>query len=505
MIEARHFPLRRYIVTASFTTIAVVAVALAAIASVEIRRDLLTAARDNVVDIIRHLQKDLLEDYVAPRLARGEAIDLSDPRQLAEVDQLVRKVATSFHLINVYLFDHEGNILFSTRPEHIGHKTPGSNELYWQAVRGEIAWAVLERGAPLDIEQQGAQGELLETYVPIRSLAGSNSDASVVSNVIEAYQDIKEVNHAVRLAQLRVAAYTTIGCLSLFLVLWWIVRRADTLLRTQTTELVERNRQLREFSQHLESEVARRTHALVQKEKLASLGTLAAGVAHEVNNPLATIAGCAESLRRRLTESPGANVGEAEFVRYLRLIENESFRVKKITQSLLDFSRQQPAGTRERVDLVALAREIAELLAASGETQDLAFTVEAKDGALFASVDSAAIRQLLYNVSRNAIDAIQERTQVEPEAPRRIEWHIATVGADATLICRDTGIGFAPERASELFEPFFTTKEPGKGTGLGLALSHTIAERHGGGISIESAGLRMGAVVTIRLPMEHAV
>jgi len=282
MIERKPFPLTRYFVATSLVTTLVITGITSLVSFEQIRKDLLLRARNDAVRMIRHLQDDIHEDFIVPTLARSGSIDLDDPRQFAALDAVVRRIADRFDIINIYLFDDHRRILYSTQPRHVGLRTPDDNVLYDHAVSGTIASEVRERGAPLDIAPGGAQTSLLETYVPVQSLAQGLDSGGPVQNVIETYQDLDVYQEGILLTQSKIVAFAFSGAAVLFLVLFWIVRRADQFIHERSQALVESNRQLRELSESLEREVQRRSRELVQKEKLASLGTLTAGLAHEV-------------------------------------------------------------------------------------------------------------------------------------------------------------------------------------------------------------------------------
>lgn len=497
------FPLTQYFIITSFVTIGVVVTITALLSAREIRNDLLERAREHALQVIQHLQKDIRDQFIEPVLAREGTIDLADEEQYAVLDSVTRKIAESFGIRDIYIFDRDGTIIYATVREHVGFAVSDSNELFRHALDGEVSSAVRDRGSPLDLGDDGARTALLETYVPVASLANGPEAGGAIANVIETYQDIDHLQAEVADAQLRIVGVASGGAIALFLVLIWIVTRAHRVMRGQTKELVDGNRRLVQLSRDLEDEVERRTQELIQKEKLASIGTLAAGLAHEVNNPLATIASCAEGLKRRVAAGEGAHPG-SDFAHYLDLIEGEAFRVKRITQSLLDFSRQRPSEGREVADIGALLDETLELLRVGDEIEGVEVTVEPPAHPVTFPVDPSELRQLIFNLTRNAADAVRERIERSPEPEGRVRWTIAEDDSGLTLGCEDNGTGFDPDRAGELLEPFFTTKAPGRGTGLGLALCHGIVERHGGRLTIRSEGLDRGAEVRIFLPREQS-
>ncbi len=214
---------------------------------------------------------------------------------------------------------------------------------------------------------------------------------------------------------------------------------------------------------------------LVDAEKLAGLGRVAAGVAHEINNPLGVILGYVKLLRRK---------AEGQLAEDLAVIEEEATRCQAIVDGMRELSRQAPL-VREPVALGALAAEVVERVrAALGSNVRIRVEGEAR-----AEGDPAQLRQVLANLVRNAIEAAGPGGEVAVET--------SSPNGAAVLTVRDSGAGLSDESRARLFEPFFTTKATG--TGLGLALSQSIARAHGGSIAAENAP-GGGARFTLTLP-----
>lgn len=499
----RPFPLTRYFVVTSLVATALIAAIMAIVTAEELRSDLITETTEHAARVARHLENDVREYFVAPLAQNGAAIDWATPENYARIDRVVDGVASSFGILEVYVFDASGRVLYCTDRTQLGTMVSADNAHFKEALGGTISTELLQPGSPMDLGSGAAPRALLETYLPVAPFETSsgNSYAGEVGAVIETYHDIGLLQEDVAWAQIRVALYALIGGLVIFVVLLWIIMRADRLIRRQTGALVDSNQRLSTLTQDLEGEVERRTQELLKKEKLASLGTLAAGLAHEVNNPMATIASCAEGLQRRLRE--GAAPEADQFEEYLSLIESEAFRVKKITQTLLDFSRQQPTEQTEPTDIGSLLRDTLGLWEMGLENHTVQVAIELPAEPVVADVDPTAVRQLIFNITSNAADAIEERQLGEtPPAAGSIRWSVQVVNELLELSCADDGIGIATN-PSDLVEPFRTTKVPGRGTGLGLALCHTLVERHGGALEIDSEGTNQGATVTIRLPLRR--
>lgn len=239
--------------------------------------------------------------------------------------------------------------------------------------------------------------------------------------------------------------------------------------------------------------------AVARAEKLAAIGRLAAGVVHEINNPLATISACAESLERRTEEGAFGASPDAENLReYLALIRSEAFRCKSITNGLLDFSRTR-AGSRAPVNLGNVLKSAARLVAHQKRGAQVKIEVNAPDDLALVSGDEGQLQQAVIALATNAIDAMPDGGALTLSA-RNSE---TTNKARTAVIVEvsDTGAGIAPEMLTKIFDPFFTTKEIGRGTGLGLAVCYGIVTEHEGSIKVESIVGR-GTTFTITLPAQ---
>ncbi len=239
--------------------------------------------------------------------------------------------------------------------------------------------------------------------------------------------------------------------------------------------------------------------AVARAEKLAAVGRLAAGVVHEITNPLATISACAEALESRVAEGAFGDSKEIGDLReYLGLIRSEAFRCKSITNGLLDFSRMR-VGQHSPVQIKSLLESAARLVMHQQRGKNIEIVTDAPNDLPQISGDQGQLQQAVIALSTNAIDAMPEGGTLRLAARAGA----TNAGGDITNIVvevGDTGAGIAPENLPKIFDPFFTTKEIGQGTGLGLAVCYGIVAEHGGRISVESA-LNHGTTFTITLPV----
>jgi two-component system NtrC family sensor kinase len=230
---------------------------------------------------------------------------------------------------------------------------------------------------------------------------------------------------------------------------------------------------------------------VARAEKLAAVGRLAAGVVHEINNPLATISACAEALESRVNEGAFEGSEALEDLReYLGLIRSEAFRCKSITMGLLDFSRTRSGG-RTPVDLDHVVDSAARLLSHQKHGEQVSFEIQTAGDLPSVSGDPGQLQQVIIALATNAVDAMPQGGQLTITTRRN--------GDTVQVEVSDTGLGIAPENVPKIFEPFFTTKEVGKGTGLGLAVCYGILTEHGGSLDVQST-IGVGTTFTISLP-----
>jgi two-component system NtrC family sensor kinase len=225
---------------------------------------------------------------------------------------------------------------------------------------------------------------------------------------------------------------------------------------------------------------------LMHSEKLASLGQLAAGVAHELNNPLGTILLYAETMMKERSEDDPERAD-------LKMIVNETQRSKRVVSDLLNFARQNQVIV-QMTDLHGIIRELIDLIPSHVNTVPITIKKELDHQLPLIEADPSQLRQVLLNLMINAVEAMPEggiltlRTLSEPDKTVTVE-------------VQDTGLGIPEENLSKLFTPFFTTKPIGKGTGLGLAIAYGIVKMHRGQITVRSEVGR-GTTFSINLPVQ---
>jgi len=289
--------------------------------------------------------------------------------------------------------------------------------------------------------------------------------------------------------------------------------------------------QLADSFNHMVDALAKAEAQLIQTSKLASLGTLASGVAHELNQPLAIIRGIAQQTIQvlansewRMANGEGDDAGNENsplairhsLLEDMRLIERQTQRMSQIIQHLRTFARK-PREAREPVNLNEVAQNALVLLREQLRQRGIELIEEYDPDLPPVLGEANALEQVVINLLTNARDALENREHgqviirtrlVAPpggRGSRRAETDGGQGSAEppcewVELIVRDNGAGVPPELRSQIFDPFFTTKDPNKGTGLGLAISLEIAQKHGGTLLLSDPPEGSGAIFTLRLP-----
>jgi signal transduction histidine kinase len=272
---------------------------------------------------------------------------------------------------------------------------------------------------------------------------------------------------------------------------------AETLARRELETAIAHER-----ARRCEAQLGAAKHSLERAERLASIGQLAAAVAHDVGNPMAALLVCIELARR----TPQLDAAARE---HLERASREGERIRRILRELLDFARP-PGGRAERVDLAELARETCELLGAEARRPPIRFELDVEAAAPAARAERALVAQVLFNLVQNAIDALADRSaptlRIRIE-PARLDRGARAAGERASesraaraVACsiEDNGPGVAGALRERIFEPFVTTKARGQGTGLGLSNARRHAERCGGTLAL--APSETGARFVLMLP-----
>ena len=454
--------------------------------------------------------------------AAALAVELFTLRRIAEAEAEVARLDHAKHAGHMAAaqvreqYIHQAHTLIEFGEGHLGHyvkavegtrqtiahlesasETPADKALTRQI--GELAEQndrdFRERVVPAiragDRSHVAEHGDQLESVVDrvVELNARLNDELERRSNAARARaQDLREQARAATIACFALAILLAAG-----LGLWLtrtIVRRVDSLRqgarRIGSGDLGARielagNDEFAELAasfNQMAASLAREQAALVRSQKLASIGQVAAGVAHELNNPLSVILGYAKLLRA----APGPHADD------LAIIDSEARQCQRIVAELLDLARPHRLDVQP-VDLATLAREAVDRLEDAGALHDRRVEVVADDPVVVPA-DAGRMRQVIANVVVNAAEATAPTGKITIDA--------RTEAGAAILTITDDGPGIPPDVLAQVFDPFVTTKP--RGTGLGLAIAHAIVDAHGGRISIASTP-ETGTRVSLQLPV----
>jgi signal transduction histidine kinase len=259
----------------------------------------------------------------------------------------------------------------------------------------------------------------------------------------------------------------------------YLANRLTQSLRTQRLRLIQKNRRIRAMSDRL----ARQQQSMIQQEKMVAMGQMAAGVAHEVANPLASMDGLLQLLERRPEKITPENLAR---------LREQIARINTIVRQLTDFAH--PGGDWQLANLNDVVSTALEVLRFDRRLKQTTIEKNLDPAIPPTRLQPAAIEQVLINLALNAADAMDGVTNPRLE--------VATQLAPGEILLRiaDNGAGITPAIRTHIFEPFFTTKPIGKGTGLGLSISYSLVQKHAGRIEVSSIP-NQGTTFEIHLPI----
>lgn len=457
--------------------------------------------------------------------------------------QSIQTIAAEPGIDKIRIFDQDGRITYTTTPSEQNHVVDKTGEACYGCHAQSQPLARLNRPDRFRIYRNGGGHRVLGIITPIENQPACSNAACHAHPASQQILGVLDTNLSLAKADVQLAessrimiAYTGCGLVLIavlsWFVVWKIVGRPVRALECGTErlkagdlgyqiddasedELGDLARSFNDMSsqlkrEHTENEAWTHTlelrvdqktrelkraheHAL-HTEKMASIGKMAAVLAHEINNPLSGILTYAKLLRKYVDHAGNGRDRSQEIRDSLDLIASESRRCGDLVKNLLTFSRTTPMN----VQPTSLNQVIEQALRLVQHHLDLnAIHVEEQFEADLPMVhcDGAQIEQVLLALLMNAIDAMPQGGNI---------WITTTSSTEANqvrIVVRDDGSGIPPEILPRIFEPFLTTKETGRGVGLGLAISHSILERHNGRIEVQSE-IGKGTTFTMTLPWE---
>ncbi len=433
------------------------------------RQDVLSKQKEFALLLAENLNHQIYQRFTLPTVIGFGRVELSQPAQYDRLDKTVLSTIHSFHVSEVRIYDFDKRVSYSTDKDLIGQKGYAGEAILEALEQGSSSFQLVSRtgmfGGIFDFHPK-PDAVILRTIYPLRterSLVPGNPQGFIMG-VLEFTQDITGDYQKVVDFQRIIIATTLASSILLFIILRVIISRAG---RINAQRIAEREQLERE---------------LQQQEKLAGMGRMVAGIAHEIRNPLGIIRSTAELLLKRNKDSDGVNA------KLLSAIFDESKRLSKTVGDFLDYARPK-APRQETVDLAVICDQALTFLESKCDELGVAVTRDYAPG-LRVRGDKDLLYRAVYNILSNALDAMAE--DKEKKRPPSI---IVAATADkeaVRLAVIDSGPGFSPENKDRLLDPFFTTKDAG--TGLGLAIVRTIAESHAASLvldNVETGGARV--------------
>lgn len=407
-----------------------------------------------------------------------QVIGLVDKLEVAQITSYLLAQYFAYELAAVLLVDKENKLTIQgfggKRSKEVQRALSGSEFSVESGVTGRV-FVTGESMLVNDTTQE-------PLYVPIKNWSAG-------SEMCVAMKDGDRVLGIIDIESSEKNAFTNNDLLaieSLAGVLAAVVSSADQYQRLQDTISQLRLTEM-ELKARMEAQQAAEGR-LVQAAKLAAVGEMSAGIAHELNNPLTTVTGFTELILQELPE-------DAPNRTELEMVLREARRASDVVRRLLDFSRQGER-TRARADINEIVDDVVALTNHFIRTNGVQLTVELAQDPPWVSVDRNQIKQVLLNLIHNALQAMPQggRLYISTRQQQRDgrKW--------MTMSVRDTGIGIAPADRDRIFEPFYTTKGDMGGTGLGLSVTYGIVTDHGGQIDVQSE-LGQGSIFTVWLPI----
>jgi two-component system sensor histidine kinase HydH len=457
----KFFSLPGFIVILVFTGILTVLLTLRA------QQMALKKNEDYLILLASNLNHQIYQQFVLPTaFEKGGRITLSDPEQSKRLDLVVRNTIHGFHVKQLNQYDQEGVFSYSTAPnlplgkkctDVVGVRKALAGQNYFELPGYSTFWSIFWPGS--------YKHQYLRAYIPFRLEEKLLPQSGPVVGVIEITQNIS--GDLAEIANFRLIIMITLVVIMglLFIVLRQIVRQAGIILERR-----------QETQRQLEAQ-------LHQSERLAALGEMTAGVAHEVRNPLGIISSTAELLRERLARYEPKN-------RLAQIIVDESNRLNEKVTEFLDFARPRTPHLRPCDVEAALDRSL-ELMQPEIDRRGVTISRDYHLDGRPLVVDQDLLHQAFLNILLNAVQAMSQGGHLT------VSTKPGPHGQGGEIRFHDDGEGIDPETLKKIFNPFFTTKE--KGSGLGLPIVKSIIEAHQGSLQISSTA-GVGTTITVTLP-----
>jgi len=465
--DLQTFRLVKFFSLPSLVVILVFTVILTLFLTNRAQRLALKKSEDYTLLLASNLNHQVFQLFVLPTAIETQGrITIADPEQSKRLDAVVKNTIHGLNVEQLNIYDQVGVLSYSTGDIPLGkdcYEEPGVKKAlfgdhYFELPGHSPLWSILGYGP-------GAQAHRLKAYIPFRLEDKPAPQVGPVVGVFEITTNISQ--DLAEIGQFRLIILATLGVIMglLFVVLRQIVKQAEVILERRQDEQMALEAQLH------------------QAERLAALGEMTAGVAHEIRNPLGIISSTAELLKERLARYEPQN-------RLAQIIVEESNRLNEKVTEFLDFSRPRLPNLRP-CDLEGVIERSLELVQPEIERRSITVSRHYRLDGHAQAADPDLLHQAFLNILLNAIQAMPEGGHLT------VYTGLGPQGQGREIVFEDNGDGISPETLKKVFNPFFTTKE--KGSGLGLPIVKSIIETHQGVIKID-CNPGQGTAVTITLP-----
>jgi signal transduction histidine kinase len=414
--------------------------------------------------MIENLNHQIFLQFIIPIGLMYNKIQLSNREQFERMDTVVRSTMHSFkaETVNIYSMDNE--VSYSFDKYLIGRKNYGGTG-YLQAKSGKWNSRLVQRGNFMQILLGFPKEVRLITFAPLRWEPQLGKITGPVLGVVEIVQDLSGDYNTIFQIQILVVITCTVLMGALFVVLVFVVKRGEGIIQKRAMERL------------------RLKERLAHAERLSSMGEMAAGISHEIRNPLGIIRSSAELLKKKIAKIDPQNT-------FPDIIVEEASRLNRIITDFINYAKpREPNMTLCRLEEI-IDKNIT-FLEAQNKEQGYVIKKNFQNHLPEIMADSTMLYQSFLNVLINAMQAMPDGGRILVEISSNDHW--VTVHFD------DEGQGIPSENLDKIWDPFFTTKD--QGTGLGLGIVKNIVESHGGGVQIVNRPVR-GTRVTIELPVK---
>ncbi|HWR02993.1 MAG TPA: ATP-binding protein [Humidesulfovibrio sp.] len=432
--------------------------------------------------LAENVSHQIFTRFTLPTIIGYGQISLRVPDQFARLDQVVRTTIHSFHVQEVRIYDPELRVTYSTDPNLVLRTGLAGEGVKRALTHDEPSFELFSKisgfSALFKIEMRPGS-VVMRGFTPLRMERNFGPGAkNPIMGILEFSQDITDDYMAVVNFERLVYSSSLITSMVLFSLIISILRRVD---RISAERQAEKEKLMAE---------------LHQQEKLAGMGRMVAGVAHEIRNPLGIIQSSAELVLKK------AKADNHPHTRIIEAIYDESRRLSRTVNDFLDYARpRQPR--QDEVDLCRILEQACVFLERECEDRGIRLVRACPEGTSVRG-DRDLIYRAVYNVLGNAMQAMPQggTIQVDVRAQQDGDAAEAESGPRLTLAVRDSGPGFDLKNLDKLKDPFFSTKDTG--TGLGLAIVTSIVESHGGAVTLKNHP-EGGAVVELTLPLARTI